>query len=115
MTIEECYKAMEGDYTDTLSRLQSEQIIHKFLVKFLSDENYKNIHRYLAEGKIQEAFRAAHTLKGIAQNLGLTQLYKSDYEVTEALRGGESHITKELLDKLDADYQQTKDAILGLD
>lgn len=35
----------------------------------------------------EAAFRAAHTLKGVAQNLGFQKLYLSSTALTEALRG----------------------------
>lgn len=35
----------------------------------------------------EAAFRAAHTLKGVAQNLGFQRLYLSSAALTEALRG----------------------------
>lgn len=35
----------------------------------------------------EAAFRAAHTLKGVAQNLGFQRLYLSSTALTEALRG----------------------------
>ena len=35
----------------------------------------------------EAAFRAAHTLKGVAQNLGFQKLYLSSAALTEALRG----------------------------
>lgn len=35
---------------------------------------------------MEDAFRAAHTIKGICQNLSLTALLKAASELTEALR-----------------------------
>ena len=35
----------------------------------------------------EAAFRTAHTLKGVAQNLGFQRLYLSSAALTEALRG----------------------------
>lgn len=111
MTMEECYQALEGDYNGIMSRLRSEAFIKKFLGKFLDDESYQNIHKYLNEKNIPEAFRAAHTLKGVCQNLSLDRLFQSSQEVTEALRSGEDHTTPEMIERLDADYKQTVSAI----
>ena len=59
-----------------------------------------------------EAFRAAHTLKGVCENLGLSDLCKSSSVLTEALRAGER---PENLDVLKAqvctDYEQAVSAI----
>ena len=46
---------------------------------------------------MKEAFRAAHTLKGVCQNLGFTNLYQPTYDLTEVLRTGTLEGTKELL------------------
>ena len=67
MTIEECYKQLGGDYSNVLSRLSNDAIIRKFLVKFLSDGSCGNIFTNLESGNMEEAFRAAHTLKGICR------------------------------------------------
>ena len=59
----------------------------------------------------EEAFRAAHTLKGVSQNLGFTRLYESSHEITEALRTKNYDLAAQLLSKVEADYAQTEAAI----
>ena len=78
---------MGGDYQDVLRRFRSEALLEKFSVKFLEDTTYQTLRSALEAENAQEAFRAAHTLKGISQNLGFTQLYQASC-VTAALRGG---------------------------
>lgn len=111
MTIEECYKSLGGDYSNVLSRLSSDAIIRKFLVKFLSDSSCSNIFSNLESGNIEEAFRAAHTLKGICQNLGMDNLYRSAFDVTEALRSGSDNTDEKMLERLKVDYAAAVDAI----
>lgn len=62
---------------------------------------------------IEEAFRAAHTLKGVCANLGFTQLFKVSSDLTEELRGGAPDEAKlpELLEKVSSEYKKTVDAI----
>ena len=36
----------------------------------------------------ETAFRASHTLKGVAQNLGFDGLYRAAFALTEEMRGG---------------------------
>jgi len=43
---------------------------------------------------VKEAFRAAHTLKGVCQNLGFTNLYQPTCDLTEVLRTGTLEGTK---------------------
>ena len=61
----------------------------------------------------EEAFRAAHTLKGVCANLGFTQLFKVSSDLTEELRGGAPDEAKlpELLEKVSSEYKKTVDAI----
>ncbi|MFQ8901061.1 MAG: Hpt domain-containing protein [Lachnospira eligens] len=71
MTIKECYDAMGADYQNTLNRFPNEAFIKKFVLKFLDDNSYANLKEAIAAGNVEEAFRAAHTLKGVCLNLGL--------------------------------------------
>ena len=80
MTIQECYKKMGADYEDVLKRLYSEGMIRKFARMFLDDDSYPKLERSLKEENVEEAYRAAHTLKGVCQNLGCTNLYQPTYE-----------------------------------
>ena len=89
MTIKECYEQMGADYEGLLSRLGSEALIKKFAVKFLADGSFQDLKTSLEAGEAEQAFRAAHTLKGICLNLGFDNLYKPSEELTELLRGRE--------------------------
>lgn len=115
MTVKECYELMDGKYENVLERLSSEKLIEKFLKKFVDDKSYSDITRYLEAGEKENAFCAAHTLKGVCLKLGLDKLYESAVEVTEALRGGKNETTPEMLEKLKSDYELTINAIKGLE
>ena len=71
MTVKECYEQMGADYEGVLGRLRSEVLIKKFAKKFLDDGSFRSLKDNLAQKNGEEAFRAAHTLKGVCQNLGL--------------------------------------------
>lgn len=111
MTIQECYTALEGDYQEVLGRLYSEALVKKFVVKFLADQSYQLLEGSLKADHYEEAFRAAHTLKGVAQNLGFTKLYQSSHQITEALRTGNYDQAAQLFPAVEADYAQTVAAI----
>ena len=51
MTLEECYESFKGDYEEVVNRLCSRKFVEKFLVKFLADKSYEDLHRYLDEEK----------------------------------------------------------------
>ena len=65
MTIQECYKQMGANYEDVLKRLYNEGMICRFTLMFLNDDSYPKLEQALKEGNVKEAFRAAHTLKGV--------------------------------------------------
>ena len=77
MTLQECYAALEGDYAGVTSRLPTERMVQKFVLKFLNDGSYDLLLRSMETEDYAEAFRAAHTIKGVCQNLDFTKLYQS--------------------------------------
>lgn len=88
MTLKEFYTVTGGDYEGTLARLITEARIKKFVLRFKEDPGFAELCLALERGDVQAAFIAAHTLKGVSQNLGFDLLYKSSHEVTEILRAG---------------------------
>ena len=111
MTMQECYKAIGGNYEAVLGCLHSEALIQKFTLKFLEDQSYLQLKQALENKNYEEAFRAAHTIKGICQNLNFTRLLESSSEMSEALRHGWTPKADTLIGQLSADYQLTVDAI----
>ena len=111
MTLEECYTALGGDYQDVLGRLRSEKLVSKFLLKFLDDGSYDLLVTSMDKGDWSEAFRAAHTIKGVCQNLSFTTLYRSSSLLCEALREGHPPQDPALAGQVTADYRATLSAI----
>ena len=77
MTLQEFYDRIGGDYKATISRLPSEALIKKFVLKYPGDPSFNQLKDALAAQDWELAFRASHTLKGVAQNLGMDRLYKT--------------------------------------
>ncbi len=111
MTLQECYAALEGDYAGVTSRLPTERMVQKFVLKFLNDGSYDLLLRSMETEDYAEAFRAAHTIKGVCQNLDFTKLYQSSSQLSEALRNGFTPEAPALVEQVKADYTQTADAI----
>lgn len=111
MTLKECYNAIGGDYESVVARLMTESLVQKFMLKFLDDASYDTLLSSLESGNYEEAFRAAHTIKGICQNLGFTKLFDAVEPLTEALRGGSAPADKSLVDRFCEDYSQTVSVI----
>lgn len=99
MTVQECYRQMGGDYLAVLKRFGNEGLMERFLFKMPEDKSYSQLRSALMNGNAQEAFRAAHTLKGVCMNLGIGTLCDVVSVLTEALRDLE--ITEEVLSLAD--------------
>lgn len=103
-------EALGADVDSTISRFMGKEDLYlKFLKKFKDDQSYTSIETHLAEGNAVEVFKAAHTLKGVASNLGLDPIAQCASDITELLRGKEdfSEVDKEKLNT-------TKDTLKNL-
>ena len=60
----------------------------KLLAKFMEDPSFNNIGIALAEGNIESAKGHTHTLKGLAANLSLSELYKQCVELEVQIKSG---------------------------
>ena len=107
MTIREFYEKIGADYNDALSRLISENLVSRFVRKFPADPTMQSLRDSIAEGKIEESFRAVHTLKGVAGNLAFTRLYQACWDLTEQLRPREQQADPVLMEVLEKEYEKT--------
>lgn len=89
MELRDCYAEFGGDYKEVLSRLQREQTVQKFVLKFLDDKSFSSLETALQNRNYEEALRFVHTLKGICRNLSFTRLYESSSRMTEAFKAGD--------------------------
>lgn len=77
-----------ADVEGTLHRFMgNEALFLKFLLKFRDDQNYAGLTECLDQGNYEEAFKYAHTLKGVSANLGLDPVCGPVSALTELLRG----------------------------
>lgn len=116
MLLKECYDCFGGDYESVRQRIPKDEIIEKFVKKFLTEPSYSDLCRTLQEENYAEAFRAAHSMKGVSANLGFQKLERSAGDLTECLRNSEEkQIDKteaeRLLEKVTVDYKEVIDAI----
>ena len=116
MTLQECYEVIGGNYEDVLKRLRSEVLIRKFTLKFLEDKSYSQLKQALEDKNFEDAFRGAHTLKGVCQNLSLDRLYEASRDLTELLRDrtGEQPGIPEAMEKVTELYEETIEGIKKL-
>ena len=114
MTMEECYQQLGGNYAEVSARLPSLRLVEKFVGKFREDKSFEMLCAAMKAGDREEAFRAAHTLKGVCANLSFTRLLDSASRLTEALRPAADAIpagASALLEEVRRDYEETVRAI----
>ena len=112
MDLKTCYAQLGGDYDDVMGRLRQEERVEKFLRMFPADENFQLLTQALEQQDWPVAFRAAHSIKGVALTLGLTALATSSSELTEALRpGAPTQDPQPLYQAVKNDYDKTLVAI----
>lgn len=76
-----------ADVDTALNRFMGNEALYmKFLTKFEQDESFANIEKYVAEKNPEEIFKAAHTLKGVAANLGLDRIAQHASDLVEIFR-----------------------------
>ena len=85
--------------------LGNEALFEKFLRKFLLDSSFKEKSQSMEIGDTSEAFKAAHTLKGVAGNLSIDGVYHSVIPVMEALRLGNLTEAQKLFPILEEKYK----------
>lgn len=115
MTFKELYEVVGGDYSDVVKRLVSEEFAKRFALKFLNDDAFASLGEAMKTRNAENAFRAAHTLKGVAQNLGFGNLGRSAAELTEVLRGRTFVDADELYEKVRSDYSVLVFALKSLE
>ena len=115
MNLKECYQALGGDLDSVMGRMRTERMVTKFVLKFLDDKSCETLMEAIARRDGEVAFRAAHTMKGICQNLSFDRLYESSHALAECLRGGWDDAAPALAEQVVADYQVTAEAIRKLE
>ena len=114
MTIQECYQKLGGEFAQVEKRLPSVSLVRKFIIKFLDDDSFSKLCHAMQNGQREEAFRAAHTLKGVSANLAFSRLLASAGALTELLREEAETIpggAAALLEEVKQDYEVTVSAI----
>ena len=114
MNVIECY-GLIGDYKDVSSRLPNDALIKRFLGKFTQDQSFGELKAALEAEDTENAFCAAHTLKGVCANLSITNLGADVIEITEKLRGGNLDEARKLFPQAEEKYRMTMEAIAKLD
>lgn len=87
------------DLEDAAERfMKNDDLFKKFLFRFPAEEGFRDLFNLLDEGKIEEAFKVAHSLKGVAANLALKSLNEALKPISDILKAkampGEDEINR---------------------
>lgn len=115
MNLKELYAQTGGEYESALQRLHSENMLMKFVKKYAEDMSYSKLMDGVRNKDWEAAFRAAHTMKGIAQNLGFTVLQVAAEELTEDLRGASELSSDKLLEAVSSAHAEIIRAVAELE
>ena len=115
MTLDQFYRAAGGTAAEAAPRLGGADATRRFLRLFPLDDSFPQLSEALGRGDVQAAFRAAHTLKGVAANLGLERLRAAATDMTECLRRGDLSGAQVRLAETEAAYRQVLAALEELE
>ena len=108
-------KDMGFDLDDALKRfVNNEALYEKFLVKFSSDPNYSLLVDSVKNCNKEEAFKAAHTLKGVCGNLSINRLLELVSKQVEYFRADKWDEGVAMMDTITDEYNKTVKAINNL-
>jgi len=103
------------DYDSAMNLFMGKQeILEKFLKKFLNDASYEQLKTAIANEDCDAAFKAAHTLKGVAGNLSMKELAKVVSDMTEEFRAGNLSAGLAYVDEVDNQYKSVIEFISQL-
>ena len=87
----EIFEVYGADYNSTMARFMGNEAMYlKFLDMLFKDDNLEKLGTALGQQDYEAAFAAAHTLKGVVGNMGLTPLFNAVCAIVEPLRKREA-------------------------
>ncbi|WP_455616889.1 Hpt domain-containing protein [Eisenbergiella sp.] len=106
----EIFVAYGVDYDATLRRFAGNMALYLRVLGMLpNDKSLEKLGAAIDRGDLDSAFEAAHTLKGVAGNLGLTPLFEAVHTIVEPLRAREERSDYvELYTAVQAEYQNAE-------
>lgn len=101
------------DYADAMERVGgSADFYKKLAMKYLNDSNYVNLVAAMDAKDYDEAYKAAHALKGVSGNLSFPTLFKAAAAASDALFEGEPQAAAELMPEIKAAHEKALEGLL---
>lgn len=115
-TTEAIQNAQVIDYADAMDRFGDNEALYKRLAgKFTADTHFAELEEALECNDIDAAYRAAHSLKGVAGNLSFSQLYQLASIVSKALENGDRATADQWIPQVKEAYLAVLDALVDLE
>lgn len=116
MTLHQLSETLDLSLTSTLSRFGNNQALFlRFLKQFPLDPTWQQLCDAAEKQDYPHMEISAHTLKGVAANLGLDLLSYLCHQIVSAVRQQEYDVLPSLMQKTSACYNQICESIQQLD
>ena len=89
--------------------MNNSKLYVKLLTKFKTDTNLNDLLTSVEAQDWEKAHAAAHTIKGVAANLSLTELYNQSFEMEKLVKG--KAVKPELLENIKLCFTETLAAV----
>ena len=104
--------AANVDYENGIKRFAGNATLYeKYLLKFKDDVHYEAAKAAYEAGDFDTLLKEAHTLKGVAGTLGLTDIYQTCANIVIALRGERTEQIPQLFRLLQHAYEKTMNVV----
>ena len=115
MDLEKLYGTIGSDYHAVCERFCGhERLIEKFVRSFVGDMTFCNLAAAAERFDYLEIERQAHTLKGVAGNLGFDRLYRACDILVSSIRFGQLDEVPENFQKVGTEYGMVCDTVKDL-
>lgn len=91
-----------------------EDLLVLFLKKFAKDSSYESLKAAMAEKQYEDAFEAAHALKGICGNLSIVHLFEVVCKEVEFLRAKQYSQADEWYPEVVKEYERVIEELKNL-
>lgn len=107
MTFDELLVELKIDQEYTLARFSGmKNLLERLLLKFLDDGSMQQLEEALSTNEKDIAERSAHTLKGLASNLGLDELSRRASQCVDTIRSGDLEAACQQYPHISEEYER---------
>lgn len=102
------------DLADAMKRMDDDEALYKRLAfKYLNNTNYVDLVAAMEVKDYDDAYHAAHTLKGVSGNLSLAKLYQVASAASDALKQGEYQAAEQMMPDLKAAHEKAVEGLVA--